>query len=114
MRARNLKKLEDSGPSALNIANGHYVLIPPGSTDVKVTTSGFDRRGTSCRIPDPKTGECPDRPRGPAIDWNPLTWVGIEKKPRMTLGPEPERESLTEPPKGYRAPAEGVGAKVDK
>ncbi|HXT07529.1 MAG TPA: hypothetical protein VN715_11395 [Roseiarcus sp.] len=111
VRAHNLKKLEDAGPSARDVANGHYVLIPPGA-DVKVTTSGFNRRGPSCRIPDPKTGACPEEPRGPAMNWNPLTWVGLQQKPLVTLGPEPERESLTDPPKGYRSPAEGVGAKV--
>jgi hypothetical protein len=113
VRERNLKKLEDAGPSARDIANDHYVLLPPGTTDVKVTTSGFNKHGPSCRIPDPKTGECPDRPHGPAMNWNPLTWVGLEQKPKVTLGAEPERESLIDPPKGFRAPAEGVGAKVD-
>jgi len=29
------------------------------------------------------------------------------------LGPEPERTSLTDPPPGYREPAEGAGVKVD-
>jgi hypothetical protein len=38
---------------------------------------------------------------------NPLGWVGIGKN--TTLGPEPDREWLTDPPKGYRAPeASGV------
>ena len=113
VREKNMKKLEEAGPSARDIANDHYVLLPPGTTDVKVTTSGFNRHGPSCRIPDPKTGECPRQARGPAINWNPLTWVGLEKKPKVTLEAEPERESLTDPPKGYRSPAEGVGAKVE-
>ena len=34
---------------------------------------------------------------------NPLGWVGIGKS--TALGPEPDREWLTDPPKGYRAPA---------
>jgi hypothetical protein len=42
-----------------------------------------------------------------------MSWVGLKKKPPTVLGPEPERQSLVDPPKGYRAPAEGVGAKVD-
>ena len=113
VRERNLKKLEDAGPSARDIANDHYVLLPPGTTDAKVTTSGFTRHGPSCRLPDPKTGECPEGAKGPAMNWNPLTWVGLESKPKVSLGAEPERESLTDPPKGFRAPAEGVGAKVD-
>jgi hypothetical protein len=33
---------------------------------------------------------------------NPLGWVGIGKTTK--LGPEPDREWLTDPPKGYRAP----------
>ena len=38
---------------------------------------------------------------------NPLGWVGLGKN--TTLGPEPDREWLTDPPKGYRAPeASGV------
>ncbi len=38
---------------------------------------------------------------------NPLGWVGIGKSSK--LGPEPDREWLTDPPKGYRAPeASGV------
>ena len=48
------------------------------------------------------------------MNWNPMTWVGLEKKPKLVLGPEPERQNLIDPPKGYRAPAEGVGAKVDE
>ena len=34
---------------------------------------------------------------------NPLGWVGIGKSTQ--LGPEPDREWLTDPPKGYREPA---------
>ncbi len=58
-------------------------------------------------------GDSCDSKPGPKLNWNPLTWVGIEKKPQTVLGPEPERDSLTDPPVGYRAPAEGVGVKVD-
>lgn len=35
---------------------------------------------------------------------NPLNWFGMGKKD--TLGPEPDREWLTDPPKGFRAPVE--------
>jgi hypothetical protein len=33
---------------------------------------------------------------------NPLNWVGMGKK--VPLGPEPDREWLTDPPQGFRAP----------
>ena len=39
----------------------------------------------------------------PLGNFNPLGWVGIGKS--TALGPEPDREWLTDPPKGYRAPA---------
>ena len=58
-------------------------------------------------------GETCDTTVKPKLNWNPLTWVGIQKKPATVLGPEPERELLTDPPVGYRAPAEGPGAKID-
>jgi hypothetical protein len=48
-----------------------------------------------------------------SFSWNPLTWVGVQKKESATLGPEPDRDWLTDPPKGYRAPVEGVGVKAD-
>ena len=112
LRDKKRKQIEDAEPSAGAAAARDYVLIKPGD-DVKVTTSGFEApRGPTCRVPDPKTGECPTAPK-PEMNWNPLTWVGLEKKPATVLGEEPAREDLTDPPKGYRAPAEGVGAKVN-
>ena len=37
----------------------------------------------------------------------------MQKKPATVLGPEPDRDWLTDPPKGYREPAEGAGVKVE-
>jgi hypothetical protein len=47
--------------------------------------------------------DCPDGvcESSPMEKLNPLGWFGGEKK---TLGPEPSRAWLTDPPKGYRAP----------
>jgi hypothetical protein len=39
---------------------------------------------------------------------NPLKWVGMGKSDAAALGPEPDREWLTDPPKGFRAPVEPV------
>jgi hypothetical protein len=39
---------------------------------------------------------------------NPLKWVGMGGKSDTALGPEPDREWLTDPPKGFRAPVETV------
>ncbi len=103
--------MEDAEPNAGQRHSRHFRLINPGD-DVKVTTSAMDRTGPSCRVPDPKTGECPEAPKM-EMNWNPMSWVGLQKKPPVVLGAEPERQSLIDPPKGYRAPAEGVGAKID-
>jgi hypothetical protein len=41
---------------------------------------------------------------------NPLNWVGLGKSGSGgSVGPEPDREWLTDPPKGYRAPAGTIG-----
>ena len=45
---------------------------------------------------------------------NPLNWVGLGKS-AQPLGPEPDREWLTDPPKGFRAPVgphAGVGQEL--
>ena len=111
VRERNLKKMDDAEPSARDRATGNWLLVHPGD-DVKVTSSGFEGSGSACQNPDPRTGECP-KSSHMSINWNPLTWVGLEKKPATVLGPEPSRDNLIDPPQGYRAPAEGVGAKVE-
>lgn len=111
IRDKKQKAIEDASPSARQMSTRSYQFYHPGD-DVKVTTSTFDRHGPACRHPDPKTGECPQAAT-PGIEWNPLTWVGLQKKPPTVLGPEPERQTLVDPPKGLRAPAEGVGAKVE-
>ncbi len=38
---------------------------------------------------------------------NPLNWVGMGKS-AASLGPEPEREWLTDPPQGFRAPVGSI------
>ena len=39
---------------------------------------------------------------------NPMSWIGMGKSTK--LGPEPDREWLTDPPKGFRAPVGGQAA----
>jgi len=63
--------------------------------------------------PDPSVcpgGKCDSSPSSSSFlsSLNPLSWVGMNKS-ASALGPEPDREWLTDPPKGYRAPVGGVG-----
>ena len=83
-------------------------------SDVVVTTDYTAGMGPSrsANAPPAPASRCDSAP-SPSLNWNPLTWVGIQKKPVTVLGPEPARTSLTDPPPGYRAPAEGAGVKVD-
>ena len=86
--------------------------IPPPMTGDVVTMSATAGQGPGQRPCNSGPGvACQTRP-APSINWNPLTWVGLEKKPETVLGPEPDRDWLTDPPKGYREPVEGEGARV--
>ena len=62
----------------------------------------------------PVTVNATDQPQGaaegkaeaPSVlgNLNPLGWVGLGKSSTTTPGTEPDRDWLTDPPKGYRAP----------
>ena len=99
--------------------SGRYVA-PLVARDSKVTMSATAGQGVGDAPPCPKDavpGSCKHSDSSnyghPTFNYNPLTWVGLEKKPSTVLGPEPERDSLTDPPKGLRAPVEGPDTKVD-
>lgn len=119
-RAKKVKALVDA-PAGMPVGRYQAPIISPGDK-VSVSTgatSGAGPGGGAC-LNDGHAVPCPDTFTGqksdvPSTWWNfnPLTWMGVQKKPQTTLGAEPPRENLTEPPVGYRAPVEGVGAKVD-
>ena len=92
-------------------------IVTPGS---QVTMSALAGQGVGDAPPCPKDaapGSCSQSQTSkyghPTMNFNPLTWVGLQKKDAIVLGPEPDRENLTDPPKGLRAPVEGAGAKID-
>ena len=108
---------EPKGPNKEHL--GRYVppLVTPGSQVTMTATAG---QGEGAPPPCPKDaapGACSKAEQSnyghASLNWNPLTWVGLQKKDATVLGPEPDREDLTDPPKGLRAPVEGPGAKID-
>jgi len=111
-------KQEEKTPNKTHFGRYTPPLVTPGS---KVTMSADAGQGSSAAPPCPKDaapGACaqqsqPSSYGHPTLNFNPLTWVGLEKKAPSVLGPEPDRESLTDPPKGLRAPVEGPGAKIE-
>lgn len=120
VRTRKMKDLESksgyNGP--LSAARAPQLDSTKGVV-TKSATAGYGPGGSAC-IKDGVAVACGDVGRKPAsqltsgggMNYNPLTWVGLEKKPDLILGPEPERQNLTDPPPGYRAPVEGVGAAI--
>jgi len=73
-------------------------------------TQGFPNAPVTVRASDQVGGELPGAGVGKSSsssvleNLNPLGWVGLGKSQSAGLGPEPDREWLTDPPKGYRAP----------
>ena len=108
------EKAEAEKPVHVFTSNGRMIRIPPPATgDNVVTMSATAGQGPGQRPCNSGPGvACQTRP-APSINWNPLTWVGLEKKPQTVLGPEPDRDWLTDPPKGYREPVEGAGVRLD-
>ena len=68
----------------------------PFDPNAPVTVRATDPQGSAADCPD---GKCATSTLG---NLNPLNWIGMGK--HTPLGPEPDREWLTDPPKGYRAP----------
>jgi hypothetical protein len=71
----------------------------PNST---VTIRASDQEGPAANCPN---GKCESS--SVLGNLNPMGWVGLGKS--APLGPEPDREWLTDPPKGYRTPVVGSG-----
>ncbi|HEY1941134.1 MAG TPA: hypothetical protein VGH40_03335 [Roseiarcus sp.] len=91
----------------------HMRQSPTTTRDSKVTISAVAGEGPGERPCDKGPGSNCGTHNSPSINWNPLTWVGLQKKAPTELAAEPDRDWLTDPPKGYREPAEGVGVKID-
>jgi hypothetical protein len=87
------------------------MMPDPGTSVTMNATAGQGPAGRPC---DAGPGDACQTHSGPKINWNPMTWVGLEKKPQVVLGPEPDRDWLTDPPKGYREPVEGAGVHIDQ
>jgi hypothetical protein len=68
----------------------------PFPPNTPVTVRATDPQGSVANC---TGGDCASSSLG---SLNPLNWVGMGK--HTPLGPEPDREWLTDPPKGFRAP----------
>ncbi len=76
----------------------------PFPSNQPVTVRAVDPEGNEVKC----TGSCGSTSTA-LSNLNPLNWVGMGNKSGSdALGPEPDREWLTDPPKGFRAPVEPV------
>jgi hypothetical protein len=110
-RFKKLKAEEEPRTPYVPARINRYPSLYKSDTVTTPYTSGLGPSEHKCTAG--PGGSCDTAKPSAAINWNPLTWIGVEKKPQIVLGPEPQRDSLTDPPPGYRAPAEGVGVKID-
>ena len=106
----NKQQAEKKANKTFNAKRDGHTPIDPKTVVTTNYTSGLGPSARKCAA---GPGQSCDSASSPSLNWNPLTWVGIQKKPVTVLGAEPPRMSLTDPPQGYRDPAEGVGVKVD-
>jgi hypothetical protein len=111
-RKKEKAEIEDIGPMYSGKKKPPRMAPDAGTVVTMDATAGQGPPGHSCDN-SPGSTTCQTR-QGPSINFNPLTWVGLQKKAQTVLGPEPDRDWLTDPPKGYREPVEGAGVHIDQ
>jgi hypothetical protein len=101
------KALKEEGKKSIaGVGDARLRYTHPFPANEPVTVRAVDPDGQTVRC---EGGGCGS---GSSVlsNLNPLKWVGMGKS-NAALGPEPDREWLTDPPKGFRAPvAAGQGS----
>ena len=103
MRKRALKEEGKKSIAGVGDARLRYTHGFPAGEPVTVRAVDPDGNIVRCE------SNCGQAPSSPLGNLNPLNWVGMGKA-NAPLGPEPDREWLTDPPKGFRAPVEPTQA----
>jgi len=85
-RAKKFKQIDPTATSAVTVRAS--AGMGPPSHDCAKTPGAADCRPSSTGI---------------------FQALGLQSKSETALGPEPDRDWLTDPPRGYRAPAEALG-----
>jgi hypothetical protein len=95
VRKKALKDEEKKAIAGVGDARLRYTHPFPPNEPVTIRSVTPDGQSVKCE------GACNS---GSSVlgNLNPLNWVGMGNK--TPLGPEPDREWLTDPPKGFRAP----------
>jgi hypothetical protein len=97
---RNARK-EDGKKTIAGVGDARLRYTHPFDPNTPVTIRAVDPEGNEVKC----EGSCSSS-SSVLGNLNPWNWVGMGKT--VPLGPEPDREWLTDPPKGFRAPVEPV------
>ena len=105
--AQRKKAQKEAKRPIAGVGDARLRYTHPFDPNTPVTVRAVDPQGNEV-----KCDNCGSSTLG-NLNLNPLNWVGMGKS--VPLGPEPDREWLTDPPKGFRAPVEpitGVGGQL--
>ncbi len=99
------KAQKEEGKKAIaGVGDARQRYTHPFPSNQPVTVRAVDPEGNEVKC----TGSCGSTSTV-LSNLNPLNWVGMGSKGGSdAIGPEPDREWLTDPPKGFRAPVEPV------
>jgi hypothetical protein len=100
------KALKEEGKKTIaGVGDARLRYTHPFPPNEPVTVRAVDPDGQSVKC----EGACGSTSSTSSVlgNLNPLNWVGMGKS-AAPLGPEPDREWLTDPPKGFRAPVEPI------
>ena len=98
--AQRKKAQKEAKQPIAGVGDARLRYTHPFDPNTPVTVRAVDPQGNEV-----KCDNCGSSTLG-NLNLNPLNWVGMGKS--APLGPEPDREWLTDPPKGFRAPVEPI------
>jgi hypothetical protein len=96
---RRKAQKEEGKKTIAGVGDARLRYTHPFPANTPVTVRAVDPEGNEVKC----TGSCGSTSTV-LSNLNPLNWVGMGGKSAEPLGPEPDREWLTDPPKGFRAP----------
>ena len=99
---RRKAQKEEGKKTIAGVGDARQRYTHPFPPNEPVTVRAVDPEGNEVKC----TGSCGSA-SSTLSNLNPFNWVGMGKS-SAPLGPEPDREWLTDPPKGFRAPVEPV------
>ena len=104
LRKKALKEEGKKGIAGVGDARLRYTHGFPANEPVTVRAVDPDGQTVKCG------SNCGGSSPSMLSNLNPLNWVGMGKSATTALGSEPDREWLTDPPKGFRAPVAATPA----